>query len=371
MIKRKRKQHTGAFKAKVALEAIKGERTLNELAGHFEIHTTQVVQWKQRLVTGAGDLFGSGVARDSAQDELLRDKLYQEIGQLKMELDWLKKSATCSLDRRRLWIDSHHKHLSVRRQCLLAGLASASYYYRPIPSSAEDLHYQRLLDEEYTRHPFYGVRKMTIWLQAQNYAVGPKRVRRLLREMGLMAVYPKPNLSLNPLQHRRFPYLLKGVAIVRPNQVWSTDITYIRLPGGFVYLAAVIDWYSRYVLAWELSITLEADFCVAVLERALAQAQPEIFNTDQGVQFTSMQFQAPLLAAQVRLSMDGRGRAFDNIFVERFWRSLKYEDIYIKDYQNVPEVREGLQCYMPFYNQERFHQSLAYRTPHNVHFAPP
>jgi len=210
---------------------------------------------------------------------------------------------------------------------------------------------------------------MTVWLRLLGHAVGPKRVRRLLRAMGRMAVYAKPRLSFNPLAHKRFPYLLKCLAIVRPNQVWSTDITYIRLRGGFVYLAAVIDWYSRYVLAWELSIRLEADFCVSVLERALATQRPEIFNTDQGVQFTSAQFQAPLLAAQVRLSMDGRGRAFDNIFVERLWRTVKYEEVYLKDYRDVPEARQGLGNYFRFYNDQRIHQALDYRTPKSVHFA--
>jgi putative transposase len=278
---------------------------------------------------------------------------------------------SCSLEQRRIWITPKHPRLSVRRQCQLLGLAPASYYYQAQPESAENLHYMRLLDQEYTDRPFYGVRKMTVGLQQQGYAVGPKRVRRLLRAMGLMAVYPKPRLSLNPLAHQCFPYLLKGVAIVRPNQVWSTDITYIPLRGGFLFLAAVLDWYSRYVLAWELSITLEADFCVAVLERALTHQRPEIFNTDQGVQFTSAQFQAPLLAAQVRVSMDGRGRAFDNIFVERLWRSVKYEEVYIKDYRNVVEAREGLQRYFPFYNEQRIHQALDYRTPHNVHFPAP
>jgi putative transposase len=278
---------------------------------------------------------------------------------------------SCSLELRRSWIQPTHQHLPVRRQCELLGLATASYYYHAIPESAENLLYQRLLDEEYTRHPFYGVRKMTIWLRLQRYAVGPKRVRRLLRAMGLMAIYPKPRLSINPLAHKRFPYLLKGLAIVRPNQVWSTDITYIRLRGGFVYLAAVIDWYSRYVLAWELSVSLEADFCVTVLERALALQRPEIFNTDQGVQFTSAQFQAPLLAAQVRLSMDGRGRAFDNIFVERLWRTVKYEEVYLKDYRDVPEARHGLDNYFPFYNEQRIHQALDYRTPQDVHFCSP
>jgi putative transposase len=278
---------------------------------------------------------------------------------------------SCSLEQRRQWINPNYLRLSVRQQCRLLGLPRSSYYYPVAPESAENLYYMRLMDEEYTRHPFYGVPRMTFWLQQSGYGVGPKRVRRLLRLMGLMAVYPKPHLSLNPLEHRRFPYLLRGVKLERPNQVWSTDITYIRLRGGFVYLVAVIDWFSRYVLAWELSTTLEVGFCVAVVERALRTQRPEIFNTDQGVQFTSQAFQAPLLAAQVKLSMDGRGRVFDNIFVERLWRSVKYEEVFLHDYQDVGESRRGLGRYFPFYNCERPHQALGYRTPQNVYFAVP
>jgi putative transposase len=275
---------------------------------------------------------------------------------------------SCSLELRRSWIQPKHRRLSVARQCGLLGLARSSYYYQGAPMSPENLLYQRLLDEEYTHHPFYGVPRMTEWLRLKGHAVGFKRVRRLLRSMGLMAIYAKPHLSLNPSAHKRFPYLLKGLAIVRANQVWSTDITYIRLRNGFVYLAAVIDWHSRYVLSWELSISLEADFCIVALERALATQQPEIFNTDQGVQFTSAQFQAPLLTAQVRVSMDGRGRAFDNIFVERLWRSVKYEEVYLKDYRDVGEAKAGLSQYFRFYNEERIHQALDYRTPQSVHF---
>lgn len=275
----------------------------------------------------------------------------------------------CSLEQRRLWIQPDHREISVARQCQLLGLARSSYYYLAQPASAENLHYQRLLDEEYTRHPFYGVPKLTFWLRDLGYDIGPKRVRRLLRELGLMAIYPKPHLSQNPLEHRRFPYLLRDLNIVRPNQVWSTDITYIRLQNGFVYLVAILDWFSRYVLAWELSISLDVGFCVVALERALVHQRPEIFNTDQGVQFTSTVFQAPLLAAQVQLSMDGRGRVFDNIFVERLWRSVKYEEVYLKDYREVPETRAGLSQYFRFYNTERFHQALDYRTPEHVYFA--
>jgi len=277
---------------------------------------------------------------------------------------------SCSLEQRRQWIQPQHLRLSVRRQCQLLGLTRSSYYYPPTLESAENLAYMRLLDEEYTRHPFYGVPRMTWWLRELGYVVGPKRVRRLLRLMGLMAIYPKPHLSLNPLEHRRFPYLLRGVNIERPNQVWSTDITYIRLREGFVYLAAVIDWFSRYVLAWELSTTLESDFCVEVVQRALRTQRPEIFNTDQGVQFTCAAFQDPLLAAGVKLSMDGRGRVFDNIFVERLWRSVKYEEVFLYDYQDVGQSRRGLGRYFPFYNCERPHESLGNRKPHDVYFGP-
>jgi putative transposase len=261
--------------------------------------------------------------------------------------------------------------LPVARQCELLGLARSSYYYAAVPESAENLRYLRLLDEEYTRHPSYGVPKMTFWLQQLGYAVDPKRVRRLLRQMGLMAVYPKPHLSLNPLEHRRFPYLLRDLRIDRPNQVWSTDITYIRLRSGFDNLAAILDWYSRLVLAWELSISLEVGFCLAAVERALADQRPEMFNTDQGVQFTSTQFQAPLLAAQVRLSMDGRGRVFDNLFVERLWRSVKYEEVCLKDYLDVAAARHELGRYFTFYNTQRFHQALEYRTPQSVPYGAP
>lgn len=275
---------------------------------------------------------------------------------------------SCSLEQRRSWIDPLHHRLPIAQQCQLLGLARSSYYYQAMPESAENLHYMRLLDEEYTRHPFYGVPKMTVWLREVGHRVGPKRVRRLLRAMGLMAIYPKPHLSHNGLEHRRFPYLLRELNIQRPNQVWSADITYIRLRAGFVYLVAILDWFSRYVLAWELSNSLDVGFCLTALERALADQRPEIFNSDQGVQFTSPQFQAPLLSAQVRLSMDGRGRVFDNIFVERLWRSVKYEEVYPNDYQDVRAALTGLTRYFLFYNGQRYHQSLAYRTPQAVHW---
>ena len=225
----------------------------------------------------------------------------------------------------------------------------------------------RLLDEQYTRTPFYGARKMAAWLQTQGYPVERKRVRRLLHLMGLEALYPKPRTSLPEATAQRYPYLLRGMSIERCNQVWSCDITYIRLQRGFIYLMAVIDWFSRYVLSWEISITLDTSFCLEALDRALRVATPEIFNSDQGVQFTSSEFTTRLKAADIRISWDGRGRALDNIFVERLWRSVKYEEVYIKDYQSVPDAVSNLRAYFTFYNHERLHQALDYQTPAQVY----
>jgi len=263
-------------------------------------------------------------------------------------------------------IEPHHAQLSLCRQLQLVGLSRAGFYYQPRGESAENLWLMRLLDEQYTRTPFYGVCRMRAWLQTQGYEVNPKRVRRLLRLMGLEAIYQRPRLSTPAPGHRIYPYLLRGVMIARPNQVWSTDITYIRLWQGFIYLVAIIDWFSRYVLSWEISVTLDSAFCESALERALLLGQPEIFNSDQGVQFTSTAFTGRLLRRGIRISMDGRGRALDNIFVERLWRSVKYEEVYLHDYQQVPDAIGGLEKYFRFYNGERLHQSLGYRTPEAV-----
>jgi putative transposase len=259
------------------------------------------------------------------------------------------------------------KEISVQRQCELLGLARSSLYYKPRGDSSFDAELMRILDKEYTKRPFYGVRRMAVRLKARGYEVGGKRVRRLLRRMGLMAVYPKKRLSLGNEKHKKYPYLLKGVSLERPNQVWSADITYVRLRQGFVYLMAIMDWHSRYVLAWELSLSLESDFCVEALKRALCTGSPEIFNSDQGAQFTSEDFTGVLLGAGIAISMDGRGRVYDNIFVERLWRSVKYEEVYLRDYEGVREARESLGRYFEFYNGERPHQALCYRTPREVH----
>jgi len=279
----------------------------------------------------------------------------------------VQKKVPQSAELKRALVAEDHPQLSVRRQCDLLGLCRSSWYYQPATESAENLELMRLIDRQYTERPFFGSRKMVIGLQGQGYPVNRKRVQRLMRRMGLEAVYPKPKLSLAGRGHKVYPYLLRDVTIGRVNQVWSTDITYIPLATGFMYLAAVIDWYSRYVIAWKLSNTLDGSFCLELLEEALAQGRPEVFNTDQGVQFTAQAFTARLEAAGVAVSMDGKGRCLDNIFVERLWRTVKYEDIYLRCYEAVPELTQGLERYFPFYNEQRPHQALGYRTPAAVY----
>ena len=260
-----------------------------------------------------------------------------------------------------------HPQLTIHRQCELLGLSRSSFYYQPAEESPENLELMKLIDRQYTARPFFGSRRMAVWLGGQGHLVNRKRVQRLMRLMGLEAIYPKPNLSAPAVGHKVFPYLLRDVVIERPDQVWSTDITYVPLASGFMYLAAVIDWYSRYVLAWRLSNTLDGSFCLEMLDEALGRGKPEVFNTDQGVQFTAEAWTSRLLSAGVAVSMDGRGRCLDNVFVERLWRSVKYEDIYLRGYSTVPELRGGLGKYFPFYNEERLHQGLDYRTPGEVY----
>jgi putative transposase len=266
-----------------------------------------------------------------------------------------------------LLVEVDHPELSVRHQCELLGLNRSTFYYEPTGAAPEDLRLMRLIDELYTAWPIYGSRKITEELTHRGEEVNRKRVQRLMREMGLEAIYPKPRLSAAGRGHKIYPYLLRGVKIERPDQVWSADITYVPLPTGFMYLAAVIDWYSRYVLAWRLSNTLDGAFCLEMLEEALKGGRPGVFNTDQGVQFTAEAFTGRLLSAGVAVSMDGRGRALDNVFVERLWRTVKYEDIYIRGYETVAELLRGLRRYFAFYNQERLHQSLGYETPAEVY----
>lgn len=272
-----------------------------------------------------------------------------------------------TVEQKRLIIDMSHPDISVRRQCELLDLGRSSLYYCAHRDEAYNEQLMRLIDEQYTKTPFYGVRKMTVWLRGQDHGVNHKRVARLMSLMGLEAVYPRRKLSIPAPGHRVYPYLLRDVQITHADQVWSADITYIRLRHGWAYLVVVMDWFSRYVLAWGLSITLETDFCVEALSASLEIGSPEIFNTDQGGQFTSEAFTGTLLEKGIRISMNGRGRALDNVFVERLWRTLKYEEVYLHDYQSVRESRLAIGWYFRFYNFERPHQSLGYKTPFQVY----
>ena len=261
-------------------------------------------------------------------------------------------------------LDPDHPRISRARQCRLMGLPRSTSYHRPKPRSATDLRLMRVIDELYLLYPYYGSRQMLRTLRRQGYTINRKRVRRLMLEMGLEAIYQKPNLSRANVQHRIYPYLLRNLRVTRPNQVFATDVTYVPIQGGHIYLCAVIDWYSRAVLAWELSNTLDATFCANAMQRAIAEhGVPDIVNTDQGCQFTSEEFTGPLLKLGIRLSMDGKGRCLDNVFVERLWRTVKYEEIYLKSYRSQIEAYANLETYFQFYNEDRPHSAFGDAKP--------
>lgn len=265
-------------------------------------------------------------------------------------------------------IESDFKQISIFRQCELLNIHRSGYYYEPATESTTNLDIMRKLDEQYTQTPFYGVLRMHQHIRSLGYDVNIKRIRRLLRLMGLLAIYPKRNLSIPNFENKKYPYLLKNLKIERCNQVWSSDITYIPMEKGFLYLVAIIDWYSRYVVSWRISNTMEVSFCLEALRAALKKGKPEIFNTDQGSQFTSNDFTNHLITNNIQISMDGKGRCLDNIFVERLWRSVKYEYVFLNSIKDGHELWHGLNNYFHFYNEKRFHQSLDYQTPAKVHW---
>ena len=268
-------------------------------------------------------------------------------------------------------VDRQNPSLSVKRQCQLLDISRSGLYYQPKGIPEEDLELMKLIDRQYLMTPFYGTRKIAAWLKGQDHIVNRKRVRRLMRLVGLKAIYRRPRTSKPAPGHKTYPYLLSGMKITRPNQVWAADITYIPMARGFLYLVTIIDWYSRYVLSWRLSNTLDAGFCVEALKEALRKGKPEIFNTDQGAQFTSEAFTGLLEQHGVRISMDGKGSYNDNLFIERLWRTVKYEEVYLKAYQDGREARSSLGQYFHFYNNERPHQALGYKTPAEVFISTP
>ncbi|MDF0677479.1 MAG: IS3 family transposase [Nitrospira sp.] len=362
----KRRTHGEEFNARVAVEAIKGIRTLSELRAAHGVHPTVIAHWKRPLVKGAPEVFRRGLG-GGRSEETVTAPLYQE-GQLKMELEWLKKSSErVAGGPTRMASSRLHVVVDCAAVCL-GGAGAVDVLVRAGVRERSEPGVAALIDRLYVQRPFYGVPRMTAWLPTLGHAVNHKRGERLMRVMGGRAVLPGSHTSRPQPEHRRSPYLLRTLAGVRANQVWCAAITYVPLRRGFLYLVAIMDWFSRYVVAWELGNTLDTGFCVEALRRALARGCPESCSTDQGAQFTSQKGLACVEGAGVRVSMDGRGRALDNVFVERLWRSVTYEEIYLREYADGAEAWRGLQRYVAFYNVERRHQSLGRRTPAEVHF---
>ena len=366
----KRKQYNPQFKAKVALDAVRGEKTVAELSSQYSLHSTMINNWKKHLLEEASTLFESGrkkAAEEGSQDTQIAE-LYRQIGQLKVERDFFREAVgTTRLESRKALVVTDHE-LSIKHQCELLSISHSSYYYQPKSDSEEELILLRLLDEQYLKTPTYGSRKMTMFLRELGYVVSRKRVQRLMRKLGIEAIYPKPRLSLRNLEHQVYPYLLRNLSIETANQVWCTDITYLPVLKGHFYLVAIMDWYSRKVLSWRISNTLDVHFCIDALQEAFDNfGKPDIFNSDQGSQFTSNAFTQLLKDREIQISMDGRGRYLDNIFIERLWRSFKYELIYVKVFENGKHLQQETKNWFRWYNTERFHQGLDYQKPDQVY----
>ncbi|WP_158735698.1 IS3 family transposase [Alteribacillus sp. YIM 98480] len=367
----KRKRYTPAFKAQVVLEILKEEKSMSQLASEHGIHVNQLSQWKNQALEQLPNLFDNhtkGVDKLKKEQDEEREALYAEVGKLTTQLSWLKKNlASKTREERVELIDWHDPDLTITEQANLLSINRTSLYYKPVQPSLEDVQIKHRIDKIYTKYPFYGSRRMTVHLNKRGIEINRKAVQRHMREMGIAGISPGPNLSKRRLTHHTYPYLLRGLAITRPNQVWAIDITYIRMKQNWMYLVAVIDWYSRYVISWELDQVLEMSFVLHAVEKALEKTTPEIMNSDQGSHFTSTSYTDLLKEREVNISMDGKGRALDNIIIERLWRNVKYEDIYLKEYTTPRSVRKGVRDYFIFYNEERPHQSLEDRPPAEIY----
>ncbi|MFC4215412.1 IS3 family transposase [Pseudophaeobacter arcticus] len=365
----KRKNHLPEFKAKVALEALKGERTVAELASQFGVHPTMIHSWKRALLEGASGVFERGGKKPPEIDEEQVKELHAKIGELAVANDFLSRKLAVDRQVRRKMVEPGNTNLSIGKQCKLLSISRSSFYYMPKGETAMNLMLMRQIDEQFLETLFFGVRQMTWHLRNEGHLVNEKRIRRLMRLMGLMPIYQKPNTSKAAKGHKTYPYLLRGLRVERPNQVWCADITYLPMRRGFLYLVAIMDWRTRKVLAWRISNTLEAEFCVEALNEAIARfGPPEIMNTDQGSQFTSFAWTDRLRRTGVRISMDGKGRFLDNIFVERLWRSLKYECVYLHAWETGSEAKAGVGKWIEFYNRKRPHSALGGKPPAVVYW---
>ncbi len=367
-MRRPKRNHFPAFKARVALEALRGEKTVAEIAKQSDVHPNQATAWKNELLQRAAEMFGGTAAESGGVDAEEVRELHAKIGELTVERDFFSARARLHPRTERAEMIDQGAELAMKRQCELLDLNRTGVYYAPRPVPGEDLQLMRRIDELHLRWPFYGARRLARRLAKEGFDVGRLHVATLMRRMGIEARYRKPRMSISPREAAIYPYLLAGVSIERPNQVGSTDITYIPRAHGFLCLTAILDVFSRKVRAWRLSNTLTTDVCLAALEEALARyGAPEIFNSDQGAQFTSGDWLDRLNATGCRINMDGKGRRVENVFVERLWRWVKYEGVYLHAYRDGREARERLAEYFDFQNRQRGHQSLDYRTPDELY----
>ncbi|ACL74789.1 IS3 family transposase [Ruminiclostridium cellulolyticum] len=373
---KKRRTFTPEQKTKIVLEVLKEAQTLTEIAAKYEIQPNQLTRWKSEFIKNANRAFSD----DADETEQLKqvheaqiDELHRQIGQLTVERNWLKKKLNNSACRqsRQSMVDKKHKKLTITRQCQLLGLNRSTLYYQPHePDRSEEYRIKWLIDEIYTRDSSLGYRRMTHILHRDHgININKKRTRRYMREMNIYGICPGPNLSKRGRLKYVHPYLLRGLTIDRPNQVWSVDITYCRMPKGHMYLAAIIDWHSKYIVGYELSNTMDKSLVLNLVKRTItAHGKPEIINSDQGSQFTCEDYINLLKENNIKVSMDGKGQALDNICIERFWRSLKWEKLYLEEYSTPKQLRNIIQEYIAYYNIYRPHQTLEYRTPGEVYY---
>ncbi|MFC3253841.1 IS3 family transposase [Paenibacillus sepulcri] len=367
-----RRKFTPEEKARLVLEILKEEKSVSQLATEHGIHANVLTRWKTEAIQNLAQLFvddRKGITKMKLDYEQQISELYAEVGKLSTQLSWLKKNlvSNWSREERLELLDWQNPELAITVQAELLGLNRSSLYDKPVPPSTEEIRLKHRIDELYTAHSFLGYRKIAAIMNREGDCIHENTVRCYMREMGIMAIFPGPNLSKRDLQHRIYPYLLRKLNITRPDHVWSVDITYIRMKQGWLYLYAVMDWYSRYIVDWQLDQSLEIGFVLETMRRSLARRKPEIINSDQGSHFTSPPYIDLLKENGVRISMDGKGRATDNIVIERFWRSLKYNEIYIHDYNSPRETRRGVERYIQLHNHYLPHQSLQNHTPEAVY----